>query len=535
LSNRNLAGDIGGGFAAAAVALPLALAFGVASGLGALAGIYGAIVVGFFASAFGGTSVQISGPTGPMTVVVATIVSHFSGNLGLVFTVIMLAGVLQIVFGKAGFGQYIKLVPQPVISGFMTGIGAIVIILQIGPMLGFDSPQGSNLVKLAASPAMVLHANFHAVFLGLFSFIVVSFTPKKISNYVPSTLLAVVFGTIIGILFFKQAPVIGEIPSGLPALYLPSVNLADLPEIIRFAMLLAFLGSIDSLLTSLAADSKTKTHHDSNRELIGQGIGNLSAGLIGAVPGAGATMRTFVNIASGGTTRRSGIIHAAFLLIMALVFAKEASHIPLAVLGGILLKVGIDIIDWRTLMRIRKLPRPGVFIMLTTLTLTVFVDLLTAVAAGTVMASVIFVSKMADFQMKNIKSSLGGNVAFDLTTEEENILDQVGDKVVLLQIEGPLSFATARDITLMMEETASNDVLLIDLSRVPFIDSSAASTLEQATERLVANDDHIIILGACDRVLRILQKTDVFEMVGEGQFVANRLDALKLAQKLVNQ
>ncbi|MFT5842110.1 MAG: SulP family sulfate permease, partial [Pseudohongiellaceae bacterium] len=515
LKHDNSRGDIWGGFTSAAVALPLALAFGEASGLGALAGIYGAIAVGFFAAAFGGTSVQISGPTGPMTVVVATIVVYFSGNLALTATVIILAGLIQILFGIAGVGRYIKLVPQPVVSGFLTGIGLIVVILQIGPMLGYASPQGSNFLKLSATPSMLLQPNLHAFIVGTISFCLATYTPRKINQYIPSTLIAVICGTLIGYFFLGKAPSIGEFPSGLPKLYLPSVNLHDLPDIIRFAMILAFLGSIDSLLTSLAADSRTKTHHDSNRELVGQGIGNVAAGLIGGTPGAGATMRTFVNISSGGTTRLSGMIHAIVLLTMAVLFAKQVGHIPLAVLGGILLKVGIDIIDWRTLKRARRLPRAGVVIMLTTLLLTVFVDLLTAVATGTIMASLIFVSKMANAQMDNIKSSFDGDIEFDLTTEEAAILKSVDDRIILLKIEGPLSFATARDIARMMEATPRNDVLVVDLSDVPFIDSSAAATLEETSDTLIANDDHIIILGASKKVRSVLEKTDLFEIIGK--------------------
>ncbi len=532
--NDNIRGDIWGGFTSAAVALPLALAFGEASGLGALAGIYGAIAVGFFAAAFGGTSVQISGPTGPMTVVVATVAIYFSGNLALTATVIMLAGLIQILFGTLGLGRYIKLVPQPVVSGFMSGIGIIVIILQIGPLLGYETPDGGNFVKLSAMPAMLLHPNIQALIVGAISFLLATYTPRLISRYIPSTLLAILLGTLVGYSFFEDAPTIGEIPTGIPQFYLPSMNLDDLPQIIRFSMILAFLGSIDSLLTSIAADSKTKKHHDSNRELLGQGIGNIVAGIIGGTPGAGATMRTFVNISSGGTTRLSGMIHAVVLLTMAVVFAKQASHIPLAVLGGILLKVGIDIIDWRTLKRARRLPRAGVAIMFTTLLLTVFVDLLTAVAAGTIMASLIFVSKMASLQMGEIKSSFDGNTQFDLSPEEALILESVDNRIAILQIEGPLSFATARDIARMMEATPRKGVLIIDLTGVPFIDSSAAATLEGTSESLNSNGDYIIILGASKQVRNMIERTDILETIGEDMLLDSRIDALRMAKRLLD-
>lgn len=535
MHKNTVSGDLFGGITAAAVALPLALAFGVASGLGALAGIYGAILLGFFATVFGGTSVQISGPTGPMTVVVASIVALYSNNLALVFTIIMLSGLIQLSFGLAGFGRYIKLVPQTVVSGFMTGIGLIVIILQIGPLLGHATAEGSNLLKLVAIPEMLQTANWHALVLGAGSFALVSFFPKSLSRYFPPTLLALIAGTLAGVFFFRNAPTIGEIPTGLPTFYFPALDLQLLPDIIRYALILAFLGSIDSLLTSLAADSKTRTRHDSNQELIGQGIGNLLAGCFGSTPGAGATMRTFVNIQAGGKTRLSGAVHAVVLLILALIFSVQVSYIPLAVLGGILLRVGLDIIDWRNLKRITRLPRPGVVVMLTTMLLTVFVDLLTAVAAGIVMTSVLFISKTARAQMESIRFTFGDSGELKLNHEEQRLLNELGEKVFLLQVEGPLSFITARDITRMMQLSPENDVLIFDLSKVPFIDSSAAASLEEAMEQLTENGDHIIIIGARPRVLETLKKTSVYEAIGEAKFVSQYQDALSLAGRLITR
>jgi SulP family sulfate permease len=528
-----LRGDVLGGITAAAVALPLALAFGIASGLGALAGVYGAILVGFFASVFGGTASQISGPTGPMTVVVASVVGYFSGNLTLICTVIILAGLIQIAFGLAGFGRYIKLVPQPVVSGFMSGIGVIVIILQLAALLGYDSPDGSNLAKLIATWSMVQHPNPQALALGAFSFFIVSFMPRRFNRIVPASLLAVILGTVVGVWLFPGAPVIGTLPSGLPELHLPGLQVADVPQLLRFALMLAFLGSIDTLLTSLAADSLTHTHHDSNRELIGQGIGNLAAGFVGATPGAGATMRTFVNIRSGGTTRLSGAAHSITLLLVILVFAPVVSHVPLAVLGGILLRVGIEIIDWRNLRRVMTSPRPGVVIMLTTLLITVFVDLITAVAVGIVMASVLLVAKMADTQMASVKFHFGAGQDLDLDEEEQEILAAMGDRIYLFQMEGPLSFATARDITRTMQQTPSNEVLLIDLSKVPFVDSSAAATLEEATINLLRNGDDIVIFGASEKVMQTLRKADVIKLIGSEHVVDSRVTAMRLARHLL--
>ncbi len=470
-----------------------------------------------------------------MTVIIATIVTQFTGNLAVIFTIIMLSGVFQIIFGLAGFGRYIKLVPQTVVSGFMTGIGLIVIILQIAPLLGHVTPAGGNLEILAAVPAMILRPNTQALSLGLISFGIMTLTPKSISRWLPPSLLAILLGTVAGTFYFTQAPIIGEIPSGLPSLHMPLMNLSDFPLIIRFALALAFLGSIDSLLTSLVADSMTRTSHDSNKELIGQGIGNILSGVFGGVAGAGATMRTLVNIQAGGKTRLSGIVHSLVLLFLVLAFADLAKHIPLAVLGGILLKVGIDIIDWRNVTRLTRLPRTGVIIMLTTLIVTVFVDLITAVAVGIVMASVLFASKMAKAQMESVRFSFGSSPELDLSEEEATILDAAEGRIVLFQMVGPLSFASIRDVTRMMHTSPNQEVLVIDLTNVPFIDSSAAAVLEEITERLLDDNDQIVLFGGNKNVISTLQKTDVIKLIGIDQIATQRREALKIANELINK
>ena len=426
-------GDFFGGVTAAVVALPLALAFGVASGAGALAGLWGAILVGFFAAIFGGTRQQVSGPTGPMTVVMASILTQLGGNFAVGFAVVILAGVLQIVFGITRLGSYIKFVPQPVLSGFMSGIGIIIIILQFAAGFGHKASGGEILEKLAALPGVVTHPAGDALALCAICLAIMVLTPKAIARLVPPPLIAVVIGTLAGVLLFKSAPVIGELPVGLPALQIPTISLADVPTILRYALILAFLGSIDSLLTSLVADSMTRTRHNSNKELIGQGIGNVAAGLFGGIPGAGATMRTLVNIRAGATSPLSGAIHAIVLLIVVLGFGSAASHIPLAVLAGILLKVGYDIIDWPYLKRVHKAPRADVIIMLVTLTMTVFVDLITAVGVGIVMSSLLFVSRMANAQMQSAKITTHSGPATNLTTEEAALLDRAAGRIVLFQ------------------------------------------------------------------------------------------------------
>ena len=531
----NLRGDIYGGLTAAVVALPLALAFGVASGAGALAGLYGAILVGFFAAVFGGTPAQVSGPTGPMTVVMALIITHFAQNPMLAFTVVILGGCFQILFGLLKFGRYINLVPYPVISGFMSGIGCIIIILQLAPLVGQVAPPGVMVTKLSALPQLLLHPETNAMLLGLITLAIVYLTPKKITMVFPSPLIALIIGTVASILWLKNIPVIGEIPTGIPVPHIPAFAVDEIPFIIRYALVLAFLGSIDSLLTSLIADSITLTHHDSDKELIGQGIGNMASGLFGGIPGAGATMRTVINVRAGGLTPVAGALHAVVLLFIVMGFGDMVEFIPHAVLAGILLKVGTDIIDWRYLRRIHRAPKAGIIIMLTTLVLTVVVDLITAVAVGMVMASLLFVKRMADAQMRTMKLVFDPTHVDDLNPEEADILERARGRIVMFHLEGPMSFGSSRDIARTLLSSKDQEVLIIDLSDVPFIDSSASIALEEVIQDARADKDYVILCGLRQQVKEVLTKIGVIHLVSTDCNVKTRLEALRKADLLLGK
>ncbi|MGK0296763.1 MAG: SulP family sulfate permease [Gammaproteobacteria bacterium] len=529
----NLRGDIYGGLTTAVVALPLALAFGVSSGAGAEAGLYGAIFVGFFAALFGGTPAQVSGPTGPMTVVMALIITHFAQNPLVAFTIVIMGGAFQILFGLFRFGRYINLVPIPVISGFMSGIGCIIIILQLAPLFGHETPPGIMLVKLAALPALLNQPETHAILLGVITIAIVYLLPKKIAHYLPASLFALVVGTLVSIFWLGDVQTIGTIPASLPVPHIPVFSMDDIPYMIRYAMLLAFLGSIDTLLTSLVADSITHTHHNSDRELIGQGIGNMISGVFGGLPGAGATMRTVTNVRAGGKTPLSGILHSITLLIIVLGIGSMVENIPLAVLAGILLKVGADIIDWRYLRRIIYAPKAGVIIMLTTLTLTVVVDLITAVAAGMVMASLLFVQRMADAQMKSMKLTFDPSQVDDLIAEEISIMEMAEGRIVLFHLEGPMSFGSAKNITRVLMTSKNQDVLIIDLSDVPFIDSSASIALEEVVIDAQASNDFVVLCGLRDSVKTVLRKIGMTKLLPADCIVSTRLEALRKADLLI--
>lgn len=496
----NLRGDFTGGLTAGIVALPLALALGVASGLGPMAGLYGAIAVGFFAALFGGTPAQISGPTGPMVVVLAGLFASLSGDASLIFTAVILAGIFQIVFGVLGVGQYIRLVPYPVISGFMSGIGAIIIILQLGRLLGHEPP-GGTIGALTYLPTALADINFATLALGLGTLVIAYKWPPQLGKFVPGALAALIIGTLVSLAL--SVPILGDIPTGLPSLHLPVFDQSKALLILEAAFILAVLGAIDSLLTSLVADNMTRTRHDSNKELIGQGIGNTFAGLIGGIAGAGATMRTVVNIRSGGKYNISGMVHALVLLAIVLGLSPLAAQIPHAVLAGILVKVGLDIIDWSYLKRAHKGPRWDFGLMIMVLALTVFVDLITAVGVGVVFAALAYVKQIAQLQIEELKK-----IPESLNDPKENeLLESLKDKVSIFSFGGPLSFGAAADLGHHVRERVKpgSKVTILDFSRVPLMDVSAAMAVDTVTSDALAAGRQLVICGANADINKVLE------------------------------
>lgn len=528
---KNLRGDVFGGVVAAVIALPLALAFGVASGAGAVAGLYGAIFVGFFAALFGGTPSQASGPTGPLTVVFAALLVDMDHNLPLAFTTVILGGAGLILLGALGVGQYISLMPYPVISGFMSGIGAIIIILQIGPLIGHEAASGV-LGNLVAIPGFILNLKWPVLLVGGLALGIATFTPKSIGSVIPAPLLALLVCTPLAAWFFPEAPVIGSIPKGFPTLALPNVQLEMVPLMIKGACVIALMGAIDSLLTSLVCDNMTRTQHNSNRELIGQGIGNMVAGLFGGLPGAGATMRSVANIRSGGRTPLSGALMGLVLLATLLWLGPLAEQIPLAVLAGILLKVGVDIIDWRFLRHVTEAPRMDVGIMVVVLLVTVLVDLVTAVGVGVVLASLLFVKEMADLQLANMSVITGVHEETPLTAEEAEVLDGANERIVLIHVEGPMNFGAAKNMVRRLETVPGLKKFtscILDLSDVPVIDGTAALAIEDMLRIIRAHKQHLFFVGMQPKVEAVLQGLGVLAHIRPRHRYETRLEALQAA------
>ena len=543
---NNLRGDIYGGLTAAVVALPLAMAMGVASGVGPIAGLYGAIFVGFFAALLGGTPAQVSGPTGPMTVVMAAIFIQYTGmfpddpmqGAALAFTVVILGGLFQIGFGILKLGKYIELVPHPVVSGFMSGIGVIIILLQIGPLLGQDAIS-RPLDAAVAVPGFISHIEYHSFELGMAVLAMVYGIPlllPKLNRLIPAPLFALVAGTLFYVLYMEyDVPVIGDIPTGFPSLQLPVIDTSLALNMIASGLTLAGLGAIDSLLTSLVADNVTRTQHKSDRELIGQGIGNTVAGLFGGLPGAGATMRTVVNVKAGGRTPISGMLHAVVLLAIVLGAGPLASEIPKAVLAGILIKVGTDIIDWDYLKRIPVAPKPGVIIMFTVLIITVTIDLLLAVGIGMVMASFLFMNRMTNIQISNIKPITHTDEETPLSDEEKAILDEAGGKIMLFHLSGPMSFSSAKAMVRRHAGTVGYKTMLLDLTSVPSIDFTSARAIEDIIVDTKSAGRDIFLVGTQPAVCEMLEKQQVLQHFNTGHMYQSRLDALLHARNLLEE
>ncbi len=504
INKQLLSGNLFGGVTAAIVALPLALAFGVQSGMGAIAGLYGAIALGILAALFGGTPTQISGPTGPMAVVASAIIAgeiaiygSLDAALGTIIATFVLAGIIQIIMGISRIGQYIRYMPYPVVSGFMSGIGLIIIIMQMFPFFGLSSPK--TIIDVVSSLGDIFSSmNFQAVGLSMATIVIIYLFPY-ITKAIPSTLMALVVLSILSTLLGLHVPIIGDIPQGLPDVHLDTLFAMDWHHpmvMIIPAVTLAALGAIDSLLTSVVADNMTKTQHNSNKELIGQGIGNTISGLIGGLPGAGATMRTVVNINAGGKSKLSGVVHGLILLFVLLGAGAYAKLIPLPVLAGILITVGVGIIDYKGLKHIIHIPRADAVTMLIVLLLTVFVDLLQAVAVGMVLASVLFMKQMGDIsESKSSSQTFADFHNIDLLDDEKGIMDVIKDQIYIQHFDGPIFFGFTSHFKKMMRELPEVTVVIFRMHDVPSIDQSGMYAIENAVLELERKGINVLLIG----------------------------------------
>ena len=528
-----------GGVTATIVALPVALAFGVASGLGAEAGIYSAIAVGFFAAVFGGTPSQISGPTGPMTVAMAVVVVQYSSNAVEAFTVVILGGLLQVLLGLMRIGRFISYTPYSVISGFMTGIGLIILIIQVLPFLGIDPVPGGPVTVISAWPRLLGTLNSDAVIVGGVA-LAIGFAWRGLpAKYVPGSLVALAVGTLLGILWLTEAPTIGHVPTGLPDLYFPALSPEFLVSVIEPAIILALLGSIDSLLTSLIADSITRTRHRPNRELVGQGLGNMASGFVGGLPGAGATLGTVVNIRAGGRTPVAGVLRSLVLLGLVLGLAWIVEPIPLAVLAAVLMKVGWDIIDWKFVTRIRHVRKDHLIVMLITLGLTVFVDLVTAVAIGLIAAGFAHARRLEFLEVDNVVSAPLLDVEFlgaaPQPSGQNEEPDPFSARVGLVSFRGQFSVASSnRLVQALAGDVKGHEIVILDFSSTTYMDDSAALLMEQIISTAEDESTTCIVMGLEDPVAGTLHAMNVFRKVSEDHFVSDLEAARELSKRILD-
>ena len=533
-NRQTLRGDIFGGVTAAVVGLPMALAFGVASGLGPIAGLYGAIAVGFLAAVFGGTRSQISGPTAPIAMAMAVVVATHADNLAEAFTVVIMAGLIQMLLGVIRVGRFVAYAPFSVISGLMSGVGMIIILVQTLPFVGAPVASGGPVGAVRAWVDVRLDINYSALAIAAVTLAVVVVWPKRLRTYLPPTLAALLAGTLLSALWLIDTPVIGELSTGLPEIRLPDVSFDALAGAVLPALIIALLGAIDSLRTSRVADSLTRTQHNSNRELIGQGVGNMAAGFIGGLPGAGVTPGTEANIRAGGRTPISGVFRAAILLALVLGLGRYVEFIPHAALAGILIKIGWDIIDWRFLRRIHRVQPEHLLLMVITLGLTLFLDLVTAVAIGLVAAAMASARQFERLDMDSVVSTPLPDQSVVPGSDGPDTETSLAGRVGLVSLTGSFSVISASKlINTLSADIRDYEIVVLDFSDTVYMDDSAALVVEQMIDTAIAEDTKCVVMGLGGRPAITLQALNVLRRIPADHFVPTLDDAQATAKRLL--
>ena len=526
----NIKGDIMGGITTGVVALPLALAFGVSSGLGAKAGLVGAIILGCLAALFGGTPSQISGPTAPMAIIMASIIMQHTGNPLIVFGVIALAGIFQIIFGLTKVGRYIQYMPYPVVSGFMSGIGVIILFTQLNPFLGHPATGNAEAAFRSLSYSFA-NLNWAAIGIGCVTLVLIYILPR-IRRSFPSAIVAIVLATAIAKILNLELPTIGNIPRSMPVFRLPVFDWQVMKIIIAPAMALAVVGLLDSLLTSLVADRITKHRHESNRELIGQGLGNCVAGLFGGLPGAGATIRTEININSGGRTPLSGVSYSILILASMVFLGPWLKDVPMACLAAVLFKAAIDIIHFKSLRRLIKIPFFDEVVLLVVFALTISINIMVAVGIGLLLACILFVKRMGDLLAIDVISlnDIGKSWVADESWRQQ-LSDEEKSKILVFQMNGPLFFGASSNFLKSSERHGDFAGLILRMHRVPEVDTTGAYALEELAELFQKDKKFLFITGLGEEPKQFLRKMNIIDMIGEENlFLRFEQAALKAAE-----
>ncbi len=543
---ESLRADVFGGLTAAVVALPLSLAFGVASGLGAIAGLYSAIVVGFLTALLGGTKTQISGPTAPLSVAMAVVfVEYANGDLSKALAIVALAGLFQILMGALSLGSYMAYTPYAVVSGFTSAVGVIVIVVQVLPFFGSEVALGGALKSLSSWPDAVNNTDPSALALGVITLLLCIFWPQRLRRYLPPSVAALLVGTSVGVLWLSDAPTLGEVPTGLPTIDLPALPLGELGAALPAAITIALLGSINSLLTARVADSLTLQSHEPNRELLGVGFANVMVSLVGGVPGAGATSCTVANARAGGRSRVSGVLCALVLGALVLGLGRYANAIPHAVLSGILIRVGFDIIDWRYLTRIHLVPRENLVVLVLTLGLSIVSDLVVAVAAGLIVAAMTGARQLERLELDKVVSTplldvtfLAQGVDGGINDGEDNAIDMddpFSAQVGLLSLRGSFTVASSTKLfSIIRNDIAEHEVVIFDFSQTVFVDDSAALVLGQLVDAAMVADTECIVMGLDKLKGTSVIALDVLHRIPQENFVKDLDGARVIALRILN-
>ncbi len=550
---QGLRGDVFGGLTAAVVALPLSLAFGVASGLGAIEGLYAAVVVGMLAALLGGSRTQISGPTAPLSVAMAVVfVDYADGDLAKALAIVVMAGIIQVLLGALRLGSFVAYTPYAVVSGFTSAVGLIIIVVQVLPFFGSEVALGGALKSLRSWPDAVANVDAGALTLGLVTLAVCIFWPGRLQKFLPPSVAALIIGTLVAVLWLSDAPNIGEVPTGLPDIHTPEFPFGDLGSALPAAVTLALLGSINSLLTARVADSLTRQSHDPNRELMGVGVANVVVAFVGGVPGAGATSCTVANVRAGGRSRVSGVLCATILAGLVLGLGRYVGSIPHAVLAGILIKVGFDIIDWRYLAHIHRVPRENVVVLALTLGLSIISDLVIAVAVGLVVAALTGARQVERLELDKVISTPLLDMTFladpeadeddddpfaglslDLDDDDDN--DPFAARCGLLSLRGSFTAASStRLFKVINHDMAEHEVVIFDFTDTLHIDDSAALAIGQLADTARDADTQCIVMGMSGMAGTSLHALNVLREIPDENFVENLDEARIVARRLLN-
>ncbi len=528
---KAISGDILGGLNAAVVTLPQALAFGVATGFGASAGIWGAIILSFIAGITGPKTPLISGATGPVAIVLASIMIIAIGyDINTAITIILMAAILQLAASLTNLPDMVKYVPYPVISGFMNGVGFVIILMQLNPLIGYKA-YSSSVLSINS-----FIANLHAIqpesfILGLMTLIIVFFTPKSINKVIPSQIIGLVVGTLISIKLNLPVDRICNVTFSFPTLMFKSVDISQMVKFLPMSLTIAIVLSSESMLTGLVSDALTKTRHNPKVLLASQGLGNLFCAITGSLPGTAATMRSVAAINAGATTKFAAIVTPAILLILLSKLSGFVGQIPFTVLAAILIKIGYDIIDTKLLKVIKFAPKDDLYVLFTVFFLTVFYNLIFAVGAGITLAALLYAKRVAD-KAKIIHKTVYDS---DIANLEKEVERDFRHKIRIAHIDGQFFFGSATQLISKFDEMLGTKFLILNYDSEDLLDISAIFALEDIIFRLKSQHIKLLLVIKNNTIFNQLQKHNITSQIGEGKVFFSEIQAIDYAKNLLKK